>query len=111
MRDDNIGLSHQMQRLAEMTQLSARLLARLAPQAAGAGQLALEPVAGSAGRRFATVMAVLGQPRLQVTHTLGERSVLFQQVLQALAQLHILGSQDCGFVVRRHACMLHPLPN
>jgi len=44
MFDHGVGLGHQMQRLAGVPELPARLLARLAPQAAGSGQLALEPI-------------------------------------------------------------------
>ena len=62
MLDHRVGRRHQVQRLAAMAQLPARLLAAAPPQAL---RLAPQPVAR---RRFAAVVAVLGQPRLQLLH-------------------------------------------
>ena len=97
MLDDGVRFGHQMQRLTPVTELPARLLARLVAQAARAGQLALQPVGG---RRFAAVVTVLGESCLQVTHLLHQRGDL----------LTLLG--DHGFklgdaCVWRHASMLH----
>ncbi len=64
--DDNVGGSHQMQRLARVAQLPAWLLARLPAQAACPGRLPLQPIRGG---RLATIVAILGQPCLQVMHT------------------------------------------
>lgn len=73
MDDDGVGLAHQAQMVPAMLRLSARLLATLGTQALG---LAGKPVAG---RRFATVVAVFGQPPLQVLHTGHQRSHLLTQ--------------------------------
>ena len=97
--DDLVRLGYEMQRLAGVTQLSARLLARLASQAPGPGQLPLEPVRG---RRFAAVVAVLGQPRFQVAHPL-------HQPRNLLTLLDNFGLQGGDFFGWRHASMLHSL--
>lgn len=59
------GIGRQMQCLAGMPQLPTRLLARLAPQAARARELALEPVGG---RWLAAVVAILSEPCLEILY-------------------------------------------
>ena len=94
-----VGLGHQMQRLAGMAQLPARLPARLAPQAAGSRQLTLQPIRGG---WLAAVVAVLGQPRLQITHPL-------QQHGNLLALLGVLGFHGDDLFCWLYASMLHVL--
>ena len=83
-----------MQRLAPMSQLSARLFAALLAQGL---RLALEVVAA---RRLAAVVAIFGQPRFQVLHTHQQRQVLLVQALN-------LGFELGNPLVGPHGSMLH----
>ncbi len=108
MLHHRIRLGHQMQRLARMPQLPAGLLAALAAQAARAGQLPLQPVGGG---RFAAVVAVLRQPRLQLlgraNSTLTCRAAAAWRSAHAAARSR-LPARRCDSA-QRHASMLHLL--
>src|SRR5262245_10841932 len=98
MRPHCLGGRDQMQRLAAMAQLSAWLLAAAVAQALGFAAQAV------ARRWLATVMAVLGQPRLQGLD-------LGSQQLYPLAQGSILGFQFGDPLSGGHTPMLHLLCN
>jgi len=66
--------------------------------------LAPKPAVRRGGRRFAAVVAILGQPCLQLLHTRN-------QLVHLLAQRGVPGFRfgDPGFGVWRHASGLHVL--
>ncbi len=103
MLHHRVGRRHQVQRLAAMAQLPARLLAAAPPQAL---RLAPQPVAR---RRLAAVVAVLGQPRLQLLHPRRQLGVLRRQRGNLLALAGVFGGQDGNDVFVLHASTLHLL--
>jgi hypothetical protein len=100
---DRVGHRHQPQRLAAVPQLPAGSLATALAQAL---RLAHQPVAG---RRLATGVTVLGQPRLQFLHPRLQGHVHAQQALDVLALLVELGLKFGDPIGWRHAPMLRLL--
>ncbi len=96
MLHHRVGRRHQPQRLAAVPEVPARLLPTARAQALGLAPL---PVAG---RRFAAVVAVLGQPRLQPLD-------LGSQQLHPFAQGGVLGFQFGDPCFGRHVSTLHLL--
>ncbi len=52
-------------------------------------------------------MAVLGEPRLQLLHSLQQQGILGQRYVQLLTELAILGFDGGDSVILVHAFMVH----
>jgi len=103
MLDHLVRGSYQMQCLAAVAQLPARLLA-------AAPALAARPLAPQrvARRWFAAVVAILGQARLQLLHACQKLVILRERLLQLGAQLghQLVKFADAGICF--HAPILRP---
>ncbi len=104
MLDELIRGGHPVAGLAGMAQLSARLLAAAATLAAG-------PLAPQRIRRgrFAAVVAVFGQARLQLLDLGNQLLDLADQRHIVRPQRVVVGAQRGDFFCWRHASTLHLL--